>query len=349
MLRALVLSLAALATGATDPPSHQVKTPADWLRKPTPSQLRDAWPVEAFGKHIEGKVQLNCAVNTAGLAEDCKVESETPSGLGFGAAALLLTPTFLFNPARDASGPVLSRVNIPINFAAGGSWTGSRAPVLAATEEILRDPVWTAAPTFEDLGAAYPARGAGRAFYVAFRCDIDKGGSLSRCDLKQSEPRDGAAEAAARTLIRRFRLDPTGLDTRLRPRTDVAIRLIDPSSADFRERQIAEPLWVTVADPSSKLGIYPPQAAAKGIRTGVGIATCHVEFDGTLSGCVPGKANPEGAAFSEAAVRVASVMRMRRWTQAGGPVDGAMINLPIRFNLSPEDAASAPPSRAPGG
>jgi TonB family protein len=337
---------------AAETPDPPFKTPPSWLRKPTASQLFDAWPAVANAKRIEGRAELNCRVNVEGLAEDCKVVSEEPSGFGFGNAALLLAPTLLFNPARNDSGPVPSHVNIPINFKGDEVWKRSSGPGIAATTEVLEHPVWSAAPTFADLGAAYPKHGEGRAFYVAFRCDIENNGSLANCDVKQSEPRDGGAEAAARTLIRRFRLDPKALGDRmlLRPRTDVAIRLIDPSSAEFRERRIAEPLWVAVVDPNSTPGIYPPQAAAKSIPTGVGIATCHVDADGTLSGCVPGKANPEGFGFSESAVKVAAVMRMRIWTQGGGPVDGAVINIPIRLNLSKVSAAaaSAPPTKSPG-
>jgi len=337
---------------AADTPDPPFKTPPSWLRKPTASQLLDAWPAVANAKRIEGRAELNCRVNVAGLAEDCTVVSETPTGFGFGNAALLLAPTLLFNPARNDSGPVPSHVNVPINFKGDEVWKRSSGPDLTATTEILEHPVWTAAPTFADLGAAYPARGGGRAFYVAFRCDIESNGSLANCDVKQSEPKDGGAEEAARKLIRRFRLDPKALGDRmlLRPRTDVAIRLIDPSSAEFRERRIAEPLWVAVVDPNSTPGIYPPQAAAKSIPTGVGIATCHVDADGTLSGCVPGQASPEGYGFSEAAVRVAAVMRMRIWTQAGGPVDGAVINIPIRLNLSKAAAATAskPATQPPG-
>lgn len=42
---------------------------------------------------------------------------------------------------------------------------------------------------------------------------------------------------------------------------------------------------------------------------------------------------PDGLGFSDAAVKIASGMRMNPWTEAGGPVNGARVQLPIRFDL----------------
>jgi len=42
-------------------------------------------------------------------------------------------------------------------------------------------------------------------------------------------------------------------------------------------------------------------------------------------------------------VLVAQVMKMNPWTQDGGPVDGARVKLPIRFNLAQEKTPPAAP------
>jgi hypothetical protein len=38
-------------------------------------------------------------------------------------------------------------------------------------------------------------------------------------------------------------------------------------------------------------------------------------------------------------------MKMNAWTDEGGPVDGATINLPIRFERSPASSTVAPPPK----
>ena len=78
----------------------------------------------------------------------------------------------------------------------------------------------------------------------------------------------------------------------------------------------------------------PPEAVAKGLKTGRGVARCVVAPDGALTGCTPAPGDPDGVGFSEAAVKLAASMRMNPWTADGGPVDGAVIRLPIRFNLA---------------
>ena len=40
-----------------------------------------------------------------------------------------------------------------------------------------------------------------------------------------------------------------------------------------------------------------------------------------------------GLGFSEAAVKLASTMRMNPWTIDGAPVDGAVVRVGVRLNL----------------
>jgi hypothetical protein len=47
--------------------------------------------------------------------------------------------------------------------------------------------------------------------------------------------------------------------------------------------------------------------------------------------------------FSLAAVKVASIMKMSVWTEAGGPVDGATVRIPVQFNSGTPSPAPAKP------
>src|ERR1700733_3921122 len=44
------------------------------------------WPSDAYATRLPGRVVLTCDVDRFGLAEWCKVASETPARHGFGAA-----------------------------------------------------------------------------------------------------------------------------------------------------------------------------------------------------------------------------------------------------------------------
>jgi protein TonB len=80
--------------------------------------------------------------------------------------------------------------------------------------------------------------------------------------------------------------------------------------------------------------LFPAAATAKGIKVGHGVAACVVAADGRLQDCTPDPADPEGFGFSQAAVTLASHARMNPWTTTGGPVNGARIRIPIRFQAS---------------
>ena len=69
--------------------------------------------------------------------------------------------------------------------------------------------------------------------------------------------------------------------------------------------------------------------------------------DGTLSGCETVTEDPAGLGFGEAAMEVASVMQMSPWTKQGAPVEGARINLPIKFVLPTDATAPAAPPAKP--
>jgi TonB family protein len=324
-----------------EPSAPPFKTPPGWLKKPTPAEIKAAWPADALKNGQGGKVELNCRVNIAGLAEDCQVVSETPPGRGFGGAALLLTPQLLFKPAIGAAGPVPARVNIPVAFEAS---VPPQGPVLYDSYTMTRSAVWTQAPTFADVGRAYPKSGGGVRGYAAFRCRVKPEGGLAECQLIQEDPVGRGFGRAAKSLLPLFRYDVAhGGPTRgERLLLDVPIRLVDPASDEFSNRRIGEPIWLTTVDPNKVVALFPTQAIDKGYKAGRGIAHCVVAADGALTACTPGPAEPPDLGFSEAAVMVAGVMRMNRWSNSGGPIDGAAIDLPVQLKLGSRALTAAP-------
>jgi len=348
MLLALLMAAAVSAPAGSPPTPPGLHTNPDWLKKPTIEELLAVWPVRALREGVNGKAEVSCIVNVHGLLEQCAIVSESPSGMDFGAAALLLTPSFLMKPASGPDGPVPARANIPINFKTNGPQGRSGGRDMLSQSLVLRAVNWTTAPTFADVERVYPARGGGAKGYVSLRCHVSADGVVRDCLTMEENPRGNGFDGAARSLTARFHAN---LSEAIRKSPDpiwvnIPVRLPPPDDPDLRNRHIGEPVWAVELDPAKMARLYPTAAADKGVKTGRGVAECVVRIDGSLADCKPAPGEPDGLGFSEAAVQVVEVMRMAPWTQEGGPVDGADVRIPVRFNLPPATAApTAPASR----
>jgi len=129
-LAACVLPNTALAVERTKPapppgavaaldgvPAPGVITNPDWKSRPSAEDVSLFFPPLATLLRIEGRAVISCAVSVVGALRGCTVISETPAGLGFGAAALSMSGRFLMRPATLDGHPVDGgTVRIPINF-----------------------------------------------------------------------------------------------------------------------------------------------------------------------------------------------------------------------------------------
>jgi TonB family protein len=375
------IAVAAAPADAPPPPSNGPTTVSPLTVTPSPTPLAKTppaatidipyddsaagvfaiiWPTNAFKAKISGHVVLTCDIDRYGLAEWCKVASETPPNNGFGAAALELRPTIKIAPPMGPDGPIDQVMNIAVEFRApdvnvdwgsgrsGGSTEGGLAgqgsngptifggpPLAGKAVSILNGPIWVSAVSWNDVVQAYPAAGAGAAGYAVAHCEVIRGGALRNCEpIKEDPANRGFGKAAAR-LAAKFRVTP---EWSVAPNhadlwVDVPFRFPAPGASGTRT--VASPYWVSGFNPDQVLKVYPPEAAAKGVATGYGVAQCVVAVDGTLTNCAPQSADPDGFGFSEAAVRLASTMRMNPWTMDGAPVEGAVVQIGVRLNLKP--------------
>lgn len=78
------------------------------------------YPDLAARNHIGGRVSLNCVVGENLALDDCRLQSETPTGYGFGDAALLMArKQFITVDSRDGM-PVGRRGFFAVEFATTG-------------------------------------------------------------------------------------------------------------------------------------------------------------------------------------------------------------------------------------
>jgi hypothetical protein len=91
-----------------------VETP-EWVETPQWYVIGSAMPRIAGEASIPGSAVLDCLVQ-ADYSLRCRVESEAPTGIGFGEAARLVAEHYRITPRIDGTDTVGMRVRLPINF-----------------------------------------------------------------------------------------------------------------------------------------------------------------------------------------------------------------------------------------
>lgn len=112
-----------LASVSTNPPLEAATPPrapatVSWAQRPSARRISDLYPSRALREGVGGRVQLDCIIQQS-LAVACSVATETPSGLGFGSAALSAASSYRAQPRMsDGSTSVGARARIAIAFQA---------------------------------------------------------------------------------------------------------------------------------------------------------------------------------------------------------------------------------------
>ncbi len=329
---------------------HRITNP-DWLRKPDGNALAAVLPQRALETGTSGVAKIRCDVADDGNLVDCAVESETPAGFGFGAAALLLAPNFQMKPRLvDGKPQPGGTVTIPLRFElpeeGGFIQSGGALKIMAWAP-------WRAAPSAEAFRSAFPARAAAQKVYgrVALRCGVSAEGQLKNCEATSETPGGWGFEAAARKLVPAFGLNVEGVapaqlrQLRVLVAFDFSARALQPTA----ERVARSIDWVRSFDAKDVLEDYPANAAAAGVFSGRSVLHCVIGAAGTLDDCNVVEQTPPELGFGEAGLKIAKVMRANLWSQEGEPTAGETINLPIRllYNGEPPSKAAATPK--PGG
>jgi TonB family protein len=309
------------------------------------------WPASALMQRASGQVTLSCFVDERGLAERCQVVFETPRRMGFGDAALALRPHLRVTPHKGPDGqPVAGQMNIALSFRAPDTeidahmdaGMDARAAVVDVTHNplpikkvtLMTNPVWVEAPDFDAVAAAYPADGGPDGGYAIAHCGVMMNGHMTNCRVAKELPARKGFGLSAVKLAAQFRVLPEVMQRAPRGEpieVDVPIRFDPPGT----ERAVNAPTWIQGFDPEAAIKVFPPDAAAKGLTTGRGVARCTVGSDGGMRDCKPDADEPAGLGFAQAAAKLASAMKMNLWSADFGPVEGGVVRVAIRLNLKP--------------
>lgn len=172
-----------------------------WLRAPSITQQRAAYPEKARATKVDGRSTLDCAIARTGALNSCAIIQEEPVGYGFGAAAKRLSTLFVA-PTTDASGAALAgaHVQIPVAFAIKG---------MDGEQSVIGKPQWKALPGAADLASVYPpgAIKAGiRKARVVLSCTVAEDGALAGCAVESEDPAGYGLGEATVGLAGTFRL-----------------------------------------------------------------------------------------------------------------------------------------------
>nr|QQZ49634.1 hypothetical protein JKL49_22495 [Phenylobacterium glaciei] len=235
---------------------------------------------------------------------------------------------------RNGKPEVTSDVHIPVNF--GGrptSYLGNDAKTL--TRPVLTNVIWTEAPTYAQVVAAFPAKAriAKTGGNVVLDCSFKSDGRLTGCELLGETPKGLDLGRAAKTLMPLF-MGPTlrsdgpapfarGADSNHLPHRD---DLCDPS----RDGQAR---WTAAPSAEALLAAIPATAATAGVRTARVVMSCTIAQGGGLEGCKVSSEDPVGLGFGAATLGLVKDIRVSIWTAEGLPTIGGSINVPIRYDI----------------
>jgi len=322
------------------------------------------WPAGALAAGIGGQVVLTCRVNVHGLAESCRVAYERPFSKGFGKAALALRPLLKLDPRQGPDGPVEASMNIAVVFKPSQVDSNLKAiqsvtmalppdggdrqsnlgeheisarsllvtdnPIAMRRVTLTDSAVWSHAPDYDAFAAAYPAEGGGVEGYAVAHCRLEATGALGRCVTAKEVPTGHGFGKAAVALASQFRVSPEVAASAPKGapvEIDVPVRF--PAASEPKDRVVRAPIWLAGSDPQTLIRQLPPGLSTKKSSPG-SVVRCHVGADGGLTGCETEFTSPDGIDFDEAAVKLASRLRMNLWSADAGPVLGGVVHLPVR-------------------
>lgn len=351
-MRRLMIGLLLLAATTAPPLSGSAQAvqdrDPDWLRQPTAEDIESIYPRAAVRKGSDGNARISCIVTVDGGLRDCRIEKETPAGLGFGQAALTLVQQFGMRPAIRNGKVVEERVNIPVGFIGAGTRTGSHIPgdTTQGMQRVARNVPWLKAPTFAQMTQAFPSRAKERNLVgrATLSCTFRSDGGLNACFVTNEDPIGLGFGAAAKTLVEEFQAQPTTPEGQSLNRASVQIPFTfnQPMMQGGQPATINAPKWAAMPTNADFGAAFPSKARGADIERSRVVLLCVVASGGGLEGCRVTTETPAGLGFGEAALSLSTKFRLNAWTEDGLPTAGSAIRLPIAYEIKGGGPSAAP-------
>jgi protein TonB len=94
-------------------------------------------------------------------------------------------------------------------------------------------------------------------------------------------------------------------------------------------------MWLRPSAPPRIADYYPREAMKRNVE-GQAVVSCTVTERGGLTDCSVISETPPGYGFGQATIRAVAEFRMAPQTTEGVPVDGATVNITMRWQLPPK-------------
>lgn len=319
----------------------------DWIRRPAPGDLNAVWPSEAMKKGIGGQAVIHCKLTAQGALYDCKVVEESPAGMGFGVAAVALTPQMAFRPAMKDGKPVAyDGVRIPINFKAPSAPPSrTHAPNELPAGRVATGVRWSDGPSYADVVAAYPekARTGKVGGHAALECYFNKEGGVRNCRTMTEAPKGYGFAAAAKSLTGKFQGPPKWSDGKSTAGARVDLKFsFAPEMLDPTIRPITgKPDWLQLPTSDQLAASLPEAARDAGHAQARAMLACRVMARGQVGDCKPISETPAGYGVGAAATALSEHFILASWSVEGLPTIGAEVKIPLRFDFGPAEPAKA--------
>ncbi|RAK52971.1 TonB family protein [Phenylobacterium deserti] len=320
------LILATFATGAAAAPA--LPEP-EWVRKPTPAELKAVLPAEALAQRQGGLIELGCKATPNGELSECEARAVGGADARLAPVAVSLAPHIRKAPQKLAKGYAeASGVMLRFTFAADGQ------PDVAFAKVVEND--WIKRPTANDIAVVWPkeAWAEGLGGYAVVACKVTTFGRMTNCQADSEEPAGKGFGQAAILLTPQMLMKPRlvdGVPVEGEVRIPIRFKWAGGATGGSGGRSMAQAVMVWTRAPTvdEVAAAYPAKAKAAGVG-GAATLECTLNRKGELHSCSTIKDTP-GYDFAAAARSLSRLFQAPTVDTEGKSVNGVVVHLPFSF------------------